>query len=269
MSFRIQGAGLLLLVAACQAPAAEQCSARSGATTTPLVELYTSEGCSSCPPADRWMSKRLDSIQGDGIQSDSRQTNWLAFHVDYWDEIGWPDRFASPIYTQRQRARVMLAEGRDAIFTPQVMVGANVQAPWRSTGSFDRALQQARQRAPVALALQALPKGKGWDVRIGAARAAGAASVPAQVWLAQYVDDQVSHVRAGENRGVTLHHDRVVRKLWGPWKLGSEALSKSVEVDADAARWGLTAFVQDGRGKTLQSLSLAAAGCTPVSTASR
>lgn len=258
------GMGLLLLTVAGQSAAGEVCAVRSGATTTPLVELYTSEGCSSCPPADRWMSKQVKDASAGGAQ-----TNWLAFHVDYWDEIGWPDRFASHSYTQRQRARVMLAEGKDAIFTPQVMVGSNVQAPWRSSGRFDDSLQQARQPAAVALALQAQPQGKSWDVHIGAARTEGATAVPAEVWLAQYIDGQVSQVRAGENRGVTLHHDRVVRKLWGPWKLSGKSLSESVAVNAEAAIWGLTAFVQDARGQTLQSLSLPAATCAPASTASR
>ncbi len=76
----------LLCFLAPVASAAELCSVRSGAQTMPLVELYTSEGCSSCPPADRWLSQRL--------ASDGDATNWLAFHVDYWDDLGWPDRFA-------------------------------------------------------------------------------------------------------------------------------------------------------------------------------
>ena len=252
-------AGMLLLAVACPSAAAEQCAARSGAEIMPLVELYTAEGCNTCPPADRWMSKRI-------IDTD---TNWLAFHVDYWDKEGWPDRFASPLNTQRQRARVILAEGRDAIYTPQVMVGMKVQAPWREDGRFNRVLKEARQPAPVALALEAKPQGKSWNVRIDATRAAGVAAVPAELWLTQYIDDQTTRPRAGENRGVTLHHDRVVHKVWGPWKLGGDALSKSVAVDAEASPWGMTAFVQDARGNTLQSISLPATACAAASTASR
>ena len=81
----------------------------------PLVELYTSEGCSRYPPADRWLSKQVG-------QAD---TNRLALHVDYWDEIGWPDRFGSPAWSQRQRLRVS-DQGGDTRYTPQVMVGAQV-----------------------------------------------------------------------------------------------------------------------------------------------
>jgi hypothetical protein len=196
-------------------------------------------------------------------------TNWLAFHVDYWDKEGWPDRFASPLNTQRQRARVILAEGKDAIYTPQVMVGMKVQAPWREDGRFNRVLKEARQPAPVALALEAKPQGKSWNVRVDATRAAGVAAVPAELWLTQYIDDQTTRPRAGENRGVTLHHDRVVHKVWGPWKVGNDAFSKSVAVDAEASAWGMTAFVQDARGNTLQSISLPATACAAASTASR
>lgn len=103
----------LALVVAQPAFAEGSCAARTGSATQPLVELYTSEGCSSCPPADRWLSQSL--TQG------ADRVNWLAFHVDYWDSIGWPDRFASPAYSRRQEARVA-ATGARAVYTPQVIV---------------------------------------------------------------------------------------------------------------------------------------------------
>src|SRR5512134_2617035 len=104
------------LLAAAQAHAA-QCRADSPASTTAVVELYTSEGCNSCPPADRWLSSlkgRADVVA-------------LAFHVDYWDRLGWADRFASPAYTQRQAARRM-SSGAGFAYTPQVLVNG---ADWR------------------------------------------------------------------------------------------------------------------------------------------
>ena len=244
----------LLLFAASQASAGQSCAVRSGPLTTPLVELYTSEGCSSCPPADRWLR----------AQARRTDTNFLAFHVDYWDSIGWPDRFASPAYTQRQRTRVAQAADGAAIFTPQVMVGSEVQAPWRSAGRFDRLLQQARRPSPVALALQARRNGGVWEASIGAARSADTASGPARIWLAQYVDGQSTQVRAGENHGATLRHDRVVKHLLGPWTLGDAGFSKAVTVEPQAGPWGLTLFAQDDHGRTLQSLSLSADGCASV-----
>ncbi|MEO5629814.1 MAG: DUF1223 domain-containing protein [Thermomonas sp.] len=244
---------MVLSSAASSAIAADACVARSGPRAVPLVELYTSEGCSSCPPADRWLSKQV--VEGDA--------NFLAFHVDYWDDIGWPDRFASAQYSQRQRARVG-ATGQNTVYTPQVMVGSVVQASWRSSNAWRKYLEQARQPAGAALTMRMQPVSGGWQANLGAA-AVGAPASGAKVWLARYVDAQTSEVRAGENRGATLRHDRVVRQLFGPWPLpATGALSQQIELPADATAWGITAFVQDARGNVLQSLGLPASACTTI-----
>ena len=88
------------------------CGAESGAWVTPVVELYTSEGCSSCPPADRWYSSLKTQH---GVES---QAVIQAFHVGYWDYIGWVDRFASPAYTARQR-QIAQWNNQRSIYTPQ------------------------------------------------------------------------------------------------------------------------------------------------------
>ncbi len=229
--------------------AADSCSVRSGTTAVPLVELYTSEGCSSCPPADRWLSGKVGD-QG---------ANWLAFHVDYWDDIGWPDRFASPEYSRRQRQRVG-ARGGATVYTPQVMVGSDVRVSWRSDGRFKSALLGTGGNAEAGLALRAQREKGGLNVRLGAVRSQDS-DANAQVWLAQYVDGQSTQVRAGENRGATLRHDRVVRNLWGPWKLDGTPLSRRQQVEALVGQWGLVAFVQDASGRTLQSLQLPVSQC--------
>ena len=217
----------------------------------PLIELYTSEGCSSCPPADRWLSSKL--------RSGEFQANWLAFHVDYWDDLGWPDRFASHLYTERQRLRVNAA-GQSTVYTPQVMIGKQVQTTWRAAPAVVRALEVERGAAQAGLALQLDRSGNGQQLRLGAVRS-GQGGSSAQVWLAQTVDGVKTEVRAGENGGVTLNHDRVVTKLWGPWALGAVPFAKAIEVDLGQGAWGLTAFVQDADGKVLQSLRLAPADC--------
>ena len=90
---------LALCAAVATARAAEpECRATSGERTLPLVELYTSEGCSSCPPADRWLSRALAAGNDAGPAA-------LAFHVDYWDRLGWPDRFARAEWSARQSIR--------------------------------------------------------------------------------------------------------------------------------------------------------------------
>ncbi len=244
---------LLLVSTASSVAAAELCNARSGPQVTPLVELYTSEGCSSCPHADRWLSQRL--------RTDKGAANWLAFHVDYWDDLGWPDRFASPRYTERQRQRVG-ALGGTTVYTPQVMLGENVRAQWRNEASFARALADARIPASVGLAMSLhrdLDAGSAdqLELRLAAVPVEGRA-VAASVWLAESVDGQITDVRAGENGGVRLQHDRVVRKLWGPWPLRTDTRVERVQVASKTADF--TVFVQDEQGKILQSLRLPS-GC--------
>ena len=229
--------------------ASEGCAAASRMATVPLVELYTSEGCSSCPPADRWLSRRFD----DG------QANFLAFHVDYWDSIGWPDRFASPAYSQRQRERVQGAGSR-AVFTPQVMLGSKVQVNWRQDAAYAAALRQASKPAAAALSLRLTPVDGGWRVSVGAAARTDSARA-GQVWLARYVDGQSTQVSAGENRDALLRHDRVVRELQGPWPLDGLTVSRTIALPAQPGAWGITAFVQNPDGEVLQSLDLRADTC--------
>jgi len=120
-----QGAATAIAVAAvaalAQAPsfAADTCSARSAAAVPPVVELYTSEGCNSCPPADRWLSK---------LKSDPNVVA-LAFHVDYWDRLGWKDRFASAAFTARQ-AEQQASNGARFSYTPQVVVDGQDRKDW-------------------------------------------------------------------------------------------------------------------------------------------
>lgn len=98
-------------------PAAATCSATSGATRNRLIELYTSEGCSSCPPADRWLSQLPRDF---GVVP-------LAFHVDYWDRLGWKDRFAQAAFSQRQRDR---NRGFGWVYTPQLMLDGEDFRSW-------------------------------------------------------------------------------------------------------------------------------------------
>ena len=186
-----QLAGLLLaaggLASATAVAAADTaaCRAASGPARLHVVELYTSEGCSSCPPADRWLS----TLQG------RADVLAQAFHVDYWDRLGWKDRFASPAYTERQ-AQWRAALGARFVYTPQLIVDG-----------MDRKDLPA-QRAPSDVDLTLTRAGPGYvaTVRPGP----GAPARLAAYWTLTE-DGHVSAVRAGENQGATLHHDFVVR----------------------------------------------------------
>jgi hypothetical protein len=175
-----------------QAQSPQTCSAHSAVTVTPLVELYTSEGCSSCPPADRWLSR----LKGrDDVVA-------VAFHVQYWDYLGWRDRFASTAFTQRQ-AQQRAVNAAPYSYTPQVVVDGHDRPDWPRIA----ALPASRATSPVTISLQA-------DGTSFVASVASVAGAPAQLagWWAVTEDGHASAVNAGENSGTTLHHDFVVRE---------------------------------------------------------
>ena len=176
---------------------AQRCEARSAARPPAIVELYTSEGCSSCPPADRW----LTGLKGRG------DVLALAFHVNYWDRLGWPDRFATPATTERQH-QLAQGSGSGYVYTPQVIVNGADLRQW--SGSTPHALPAT----PVTLELQR--NGTTVTARVGTAAgaASNASSGKRTGQLAGYwavlEDGHTSRVRAGENAGQVLRHDHVV-----------------------------------------------------------
>jgi hypothetical protein len=238
--------------------AAPACTAQSGTTRLPLVELYTAEGCNQCPPADRWLGTLAKS---------SKDVAALAFHVDYWNDDGWVDPFSDAAYTQRQSYRVRLAR-KKALVTPQVMVGANSTVNWREPSAVDRVLRTARQGTPeVALSLAGTVSGDHAELQLSARPAADAeleAEAP-MLWLALYQEGADSRITAGENRGVSLHHTNVVRKLAGPWKLQDTGTQGSVSIPLQGlapAGLGVVLFAESGAdARTLQSLVLRLRDC--------
>jgi hypothetical protein len=234
------------------------CTAASGPHTAALVELYTSEGCSSCPPADRW----LRSLRAGGPEPDRLVP--LALHVDYWDYIGWKDPFARPQFSGRQRELAALARSR-IVYTPQVLLAGKDYRGWSSPERFRRAVAAVNtmpSRARIELALGpvgAVPS----SVRAAAAVPAPADREGAALYVALYENGLSNRVGAGENRGATLAHDYVVREWWGPIAIDG-AGSAIVERPLDPqrlSRGGVSAFVQDRRnGEILQALALPACG---------
>ena len=132
----------LALAATPSVAAPATCHAASGPQTMPLVELFTSEGCDSCPPADRWLSAQFPPQP----QSATARAGALAlaFHVDYWDRLGWRDRFASAQFTQRQYDE-MEANGSAFVYTPQVLVQGHAVPDWKS-GKAAEAIAAALRR---------------------------------------------------------------------------------------------------------------------------
>ncbi len=189
------------------------------AQETVVVELFTSQGCSSCPPADR--------ILGELAQEENVIA--LGFHVDYWDYLGWKDDFASPEHTKRQRAYAR-AKGERTIYTPQMIVGG-VDHVVGSRGMKVAKLVQkhSERRMPVTVRLER----SGGTVTI---RATASGDVPnAVVQLATYSPKETVDIRRGENRGRKLSYHNVVRKMApiGTWD-GQGTFSATANVAGNA-----------------------------------
>ena len=231
-------------------PAHAECVARAETATVPLVELYTSEGCSSCPPADRWLSRLTPG-----------RVVPLALHVDYWDYIGWRDRYAQARFGQRQREMVARGGGR-VVYTPQVMLDGRDFRAWHSPAAFDEAVRRQSARplqAKLALAV-AGSAAEGWRARLtGEVLPRKGRS---EAYLVLYENGLGSDVAAGENRGARLRHDYVVRQWHGPLPVGVDgriALSHGFASrdGIDFARAGVAAFIQDpDSGEVLQAVAV-------------
>lgn len=251
-------ASLLVPMIAMAASSAPMCHAMTGAQRGALVELYTSEGCSSCPPADRWFAQLAST-------ADPTRLSLLAFHVDYWDSIGWPDRFGSGAFSDRQHDRVANAGSR-AVYTPQAMLGERVGLPWDMTNVVLAGLRGINsQPSPLALDLGVTSAGNRLDVTLKAMPLASSSLPDSALYLALYENGLTTQVKAGENSGALLHHERVVRQLFGPYPLSGTQWSRVLHVvpphGAHSDQLGLTAFVQSRSGDTQQALSMPLAAC--------
>jgi hypothetical protein len=237
---------------------AAECRARSGPHTTALVELYTSEGCDSCPPADRWLS----SLANRGHGPDRLVP--IALHVDYWDYIGWKDPYAKALFSSRQRrlAQVMRAK---IVYTPQVLLQGEDFRRWHSA-AFDETVAKINARPGRARIELLLEKASGGllpvEARVEVLEPSQRAD--AGLYLAAYENKLVSAVGAGENRGKTLVHDYVAFEWVGPLAVGPEGrrtVAKALPLlpQAVAANSGVIAFVQNrATAEVLQALMLPA-----------
>jgi hypothetical protein len=236
------------------------CASRSPSHRVALVELYSSEGCNSCPPADAWLSQWKNSGATQSIVP-------LTLHVDYWNSLGWTDRFSQHRFTERQQALTELAGGH-IIYTPEVFVSGRELRSWSQRDSFlSRVGELIAEPAQVNVALELKPQAPG-AFNINAQFTSKAADSTGQLnaYVAVYQNALKSQVRAGENSGATLHHERVVRQWIGPIPLvtGNEHIQRDIRIgDADAnapaGNFGVVAFVENAAtGDVLQVGELAA-----------
>ena len=231
---------------------------RPPATRTPvLVELFTSEGCSSCPPADLLLAKLLREQPVAEAESIP-----VSFHVDYWDHQGWKDPFSSKNFTARQK-RYSQIFGEDSVYTPQLIVNGREQVVGSDAAAAHRAIASATAKASLSLKISARANEGGLRLSIDLP-AAPAGAEPIDVLVALAEDDLTSVVRRGENEGRTLTHVAVVRRLQPLGALEPEAFVANGQVTLErgwqTTRMRVVAWLQ-GR-KSQQVFGAAAASVT-------
>ena len=245
---------LLAIVFSSNAFAQSQCSAVSGPQTNALVELYTSEGCSSCPPADQWLTR----LKAQGNQFGNIVP--MALHVDYWDYIGWKDTFANPAFARRQRDMTASGHAR-GVYTPQIVINGQDTRSWLSESRFKSevaSINRMPAKAEIRLAVNSTTaKSLQISTNIQTSEAG-----PLVYYLALQENNLQSIDNAGENRGEQLRHDYVVRQWLGPLKVGADGkINASHEIQLQPA-WkqrdlSVVAFVQNSAtGEILQALGL-------------
>jgi hypothetical protein len=236
--------------------AAATAPARSTATATDpavLVELFTSQGCSSCPPADRLLGELPAAV--DGVQ-----VLPLAFHVDYWDDLGWRDPFSSAEWTARQN-RYAQSLGAGRIYTPQLVVqgGRDVVGSDRggAVALIERAAHAPAERGRISAT--ATTGGDRVAVSVEAALPSRG-SARADVWVALVESGLATQIARGENQGRALMNHFVVRRLVKGMSLDAAGsrrgdVSLALEPGWRRDRMGVTVFLQDP-----SSLAILAAG---------
>ncbi|QDX26918.1 DUF1223 domain-containing protein [Sphingomonas suaedae] len=190
-----------------------------------VVELFQSQGCSSCPPA----AANVNAIAG--------QPNVLAlsYGVTYWDQLGWKDSFASPQFTERQWEYAR-SRGRARVWTPQVYVNGQRDLVGSNRAQLNQTIAASSIKGPSVSV-------SGGKVHIGAGRAARRATI----WMVRYDPRTVNvPIRAGENGGRTLPHRNIVRQLTRLGQWTGAATSFSLPVPRDGFRTAI--LVQDGKG---------------------
>ncbi len=234
------------------------CTARSGPGTTALLELYTSEGCSSCPPAERW----LNSLAPGGFAPG--RVIPLALHVDYWNYLGWRDPFSQKRFTERQVNYKSLAGAR-GVYTPQMFLNGREYLGWYRREDLARTLEPINRetgRAGIQLRLINAHPGA-VDVTAEVTLRDPGAHQRMAVYLALTENRLANRVSSGENRGELLKHEHVVRALEGPRPMSPGGRVTITQRFALADGWkredlGVVAFVQDRTsGEIWQALSIA------------
>lgn len=226
-------------------------SASEASKTPVIVELFTSEGCSSCPPADALLA-RLSSAQG----VPGAEIIALEEHVDYWNDLGWADPFSSAQFSRRQEAYAETS-GEGSVYTPQMVVDGQKSFVGSNRNRAQQAIAEAARGKKSPVRLRLIIVGSGIALAVSVPRLEN--STPgdvAEVYLAITEDGLTSAVQRGENAGLSLSHAAVVRSFK---KIGlasasaetpfTDASDLKIEPGWKASRLHAVVFVQELRSR--------------------
>ena len=209
-----------------------------------VLELYTSQGCSSCPPADALLKSYIET---EGVLA-------LSFNVDIWDNLGWKDTLANPKFTQRQRAYAQ-SRGDGQVYTPQTVVNGMAHAVGSDRSAIDAEIKTTEaQTKNMRVALDVTAEGDGIQVGVPAWSVAHAAAVDATMWLVKFTPRVEVAIQRGENSGQKIAYHNVVRELTavGHWR-GAAATTKLAKSALAGCTPGTCAILlqQGGTGSIL------------------
>jgi hypothetical protein len=227
----------LLIGAALAACLMGAAGAMAGDTSRPIVvELYTSQGCSSCPPADAFLGRlaqRPDVLA-------------MSLPITYWDMLGWKDTLASPANTARQKA-YSRAMGRGGIYTPQIIVDGLTDVVGSRVSDVKSAIA-AREGDMTAVPILLKPDGHEVHVSIGTGKPNGGKPADATIWVFHILSSSTVAIARGENEGRTMTYRNVVRDLKpvGKWKGEALTLDLPRHDPADPPHDTLAVVVQQG-----------------------
>ena len=219
----------------------------SGTYQTHLLELYTSEGCSSCPPAEAWLKnknasefKRLPLIP-------------LAFHVTYWDYIGWKDIFAEKLYDRRQR-KMVKEEGGRTVYTPQFFI--NSETTRGMNAAIDRLSRKEKRLSEVKIKASLSSSSTTVKIDLSLNRLKPTVDDVVRVGVVAYENGIISSIKAGENEGRVGRHQYVVRAMQTSLVSLKHVKNHRFEFNTEKKSWsGVVIFVESGN-KVIEALDM-------------
>lgn len=244
---------IVLLFANSQAQEPVKGSIKSTASTVAILELYTSEGCNSCPAAEKYLKQMVEK------HKDTKQFIPLAFHVDYWDYIGWKDPYSNPAFGKRQRD-IAIRNQLNTLYTPQFVLHGQDFPSYNNIPDAVGIINDIKPQADISLSATLTDTQLDTLITVNAKNERS--KQYADVYIAIAENNLSSQVTDGENDGLTLQHAHVVRQFLGPFPLqGKDKLELNETIKLDG-KWkrndlSLVVFAQDRLdGTTLQAIQI-------------